>query len=499
MSSFAAYQRLDAQLASAGFLPTTPWWLAQLERFYAHPTARTLIARVGRGGTKSTTAVKFALTELLFGSWPVPPGERHFAVFVSVRSDEALQRLRQAKAMLDALRLAARQAGDQLELEDLPLGVKTLPATIGAVSGYRAICDVADEAAKWRSADSSANPAREVLASLKAMRVTRPGSRRLVVSSPFGTLDEHHRLVELGNTAEQLVAIAPSWVANPSISEEQTRREEPDERVWLREYAAIPQAEASAAWPSEIVERAFRAMPDGLTPAVAFGVDDPSSGRRDAWVSIVARIWFQKPQPRVLSTKRYTGVRNRDGDPIYVDEPILDAKGREQPNPAYRGPAAPLLVVERVEATEGAFWRGLPAGELVRRRAEMYRAHGVDYVLGDQREAYLLESSYAANGIRYVSLPWTAESKVRAVERLRRWLADETLILPANDRLKRELLGFQERVLPSGHITFEGRSTDDHVAVLITAALADCEGLIPASPLQKRSYSVRIEDLPDMS
>jgi hypothetical protein len=128
--------------------------------------------------------------------------------------------------------------------------------------------------------------------------------------------------------------------------------------VWLREYAAIPQAEASAAWPVEVVERAFRALPEGLTPAIPFGVDDPSSGRRDAWVSMVARVHFQPPgEPAMLAERQYTGQRDRRGEPIDAWHPILDADGREQPNPAYKGPRPPLLVVEHVVANEGAFWR----------------------------------------------------------------------------------------------------------------------------------------------
>ena len=58
MSSFAHYLEVDERLTRLGYLPTTPWWLGELERFYAHPTARTLVARVGRAGIKSTTAAR---------------------------------------------------------------------------------------------------------------------------------------------------------------------------------------------------------------------------------------------------------------------------------------------------------------------------------------------------------------------------------------------------------------------------------------------------------
>ena len=61
------------------------------------------------------------------------------------------------------------------------------------------------------------------------------------------------------------------------------------------------------------------------------------------------------------------------------------------------------------------------AREVVKRRAAMYRQRGVGTVFGDQRESYLLESAYRSEGIHYVPLVWTSESKPRAVERLRRF------------------------------------------------------------------------------
>jgi len=483
-ATFADLRHVDAELARAGHHPLTPFWQPELERFYAHETARTFVGRVGRGGAKSHTSAKVALSETLFGSWSIPPGERHYWAFVSKSKDEAAQRLLLLQSFLRALGIGFDTAGDEIALRDEPRGFRVLACQVGAVSGFRCYGYSADELAKWQA--EGVNPAKEVCASLNAMCVTHPGARKLLISSPFGVLDYHYQRFEAGEGADQLVAHAPSWVANPAgITEQQTHEAEPDERVWLREYAAIPQAEASAAWPPAKVQAAFRALPiDGVTPAIAFGIEDPSSGRRDAWVSAVARMYFQQPEPEFLTRMvgEWTAVGVR-----HFPELVLDGRGKPIPNPAYTGPRPPLLCVEHIEAIEGAFWQGLPASEMVKQRAKMYRERGVGTVFGDQRESYLLQSAYASEGISYVPLVWTAESKPRAVERLRRWFAEETIVLPANERLKRELLSFQEKITPSGHITFEGRSTDDHVAVLVTCALAELEGLIPASPLQRRS------------
>jgi hypothetical protein len=45
---------------------------------------------------------------------------------------------------------------------------------------------------------------------------------------------------DLGETAHQQVAFAPTWIAHPAITEEETRRIEPDEDRWLREFGAVP-------------------------------------------------------------------------------------------------------------------------------------------------------------------------------------------------------------------------------------------------------------------
>ncbi|HET7542007.1 MAG TPA: hypothetical protein VFK05_19175 [Polyangiaceae bacterium] len=485
--SFEAFQEVDRRLADAAFHESSPFWVRAFERFYTS-RARTLVARVGRGGAKSFHVSKFAVTELVFGQWYVPVGERHWFVVVSLRQDEGLQRVTQIDSMLRALGVSTRRSDNKLELVDAPLGVIVLPCSIGAVSGYRCIGAALDEAAKWRSADSSANPAKEVRASITAMRITHPHSRELIVSSAFGVLDHHHELIERGDAEDQIVEVATSWQANPSITEAETRRIEPDERVWLREYASIPQAEASSAYPPEKVAQAFRPFPteQALTPAVAFGVDDPSSGRRDSWTSAVCRMYYRESLPEFVSEVRYTWVTCKRGLQPYW-EPLLTANGQPVPNPDYRGPAVPLLVVEHIEANEGVFWRGLPASELVRQRAAMYRSRGVGTVFGDQREAYLLQSAYAQHGVRYIPLAWTAENKPRAVERVRRWLAEEIILLPDHHELKRQLLAYQERITPSGAITFDGRTGDDFAALLVTLALAELEGLIPASPLQRRS------------
>ena len=77
-----------------------------------------------------------------------------------------------AWAVLDALGIKHRPIDGGVELVDRPIAFKVYTASIAWVSGFTCIRAIADEAAKWRDADTGANPAREVLASLRPTMAT---------------------------------------------------------------------------------------------------------------------------------------------------------------------------------------------------------------------------------------------------------------------------------------------------------------------------------------
>lgn len=442
-ATFETLLGIDRDLVAAGHHALSPWWREQLQRFYAHPTARTLVARVGRGGAKSRTAVIVSLNEVLYGDWSVPPGEMHFWAFVSASRDEAAQRLTLIRRCLLDLEIPHDPVGEEIRLKEMPRGWRVFACQIGAVSGFRAFGRTGDELAKWRAADRFANPAEEVVTSLDAMCVTHPGSRSLLFSSPMGHTDYHAKRFKDGDTAHQLVCHAPTWIANPSVTEEHTHQLCPDPRMHAREYGAIPQAGSLTVFEPDAIEEAFKEPGAVPRPVERFGVIDASSGKKDAWTYGIAS-W-------------------------------CDVGGVQK------------LVFEKVEAFEGNFFKQLDGEAVVQAVADCMKSKGARDVHADQRESLMLRSAFLRNGLRFYEHPWTPPSKERAVSIVRRWLAEKRLILPMHEKLRDELMDFEERIAPSGGFTFGARGSghDDFVALLITAAIADSERLLKGSPGRK--------------
>lgn len=496
-ATFGSLQSLDSALAAKGHHPLTPWWSDVLERFYGHPTARSLVARVGRGGAKSHTSVKVSLNEILAGDWRVPPGERHLWAYVSVSKEEAAQRLLLIESFLRSLGVPFERSGDQIHLANLPLGWKVAACQISAVSGFRCVGSSMDELAKV--AAEGANPAPEVAASINAMAITHPKSRHLLISSPLGNLDYHFERFELGDTAEQLTAYAPSWVANPGgITEEQTRKQEPIDRVWRREYLAEPQASASSAFDPDTVAAAFRPWTPGTYHAPVC-IIDASSGGGDAFAYGI--VGFNTPAPpedvpRHLTVKKPVTVNTRDietgrervflSETEFYEEQARDTHGNPVENPEWIKRCVPELVFWKVDAFEGRFKGTISASTIVDTIAKECRNAGVSLVIGDQRESFTMASEFMRHGLQFRDIEWGNRNKIDAVRRIREHLGRGTLVLPPErEKMRRELLSYAERISATGTITYSGKGTghDDEAALVVTAAMAELERLIPGSPL----------------
>ncbi len=237
---------VDALLVAAGFPPISPWWWAELERFYLSGKMQ-FVLRVGRRGGKSSTLCRVAVVEALYGEHVVAPGDEGVFAIISTKLGEARKRLITVEEILRVLKVAVAPLGSNrngiriTSKAGKPIAFEIFAGTVAGVSGFTAIGALCDEVAKWRDEDTGSNPATEVLRSLRpTLATTMTTAHLFLVSSPFSTLDAHYEAMKEGDTARQLVAEASTWITNPTITEDDTRVLEPDEATRLREYGAIP-------------------------------------------------------------------------------------------------------------------------------------------------------------------------------------------------------------------------------------------------------------------
>lgn len=459
---------LDSLLVRHGFPPLSDFWRETFRAFLCDRLSwRQLVARVGRQGGKSTSTCRLAVVVALYGDFTITPGTVGTVVLVSQNRDQSAERLRTIARILTILGVKHAKKKDVIELADRPIQFHVYSATIAGVSGMSCIFACCDELSKWRDLDSGTNPAGEVLASLRPAMVTHASALMVLISSPLSTNDAHHEAFDRGTDDFQLCVQAPTWIANPSVTEERTHQLEPDPRVWAREYAAIPQSAALAAFDPEAVERAFRhgTHPD-LTPARRILVIDPSSGRKDAFTWAIVGWDVQAPPKSDADLARIYG------------------HAIERPAAQNRPKIPSVLRVDVIDGVEGSFWDTTDADRIVDRFAALAKAHGANTVASDQREELMLRSAVQRRGLRFHPITWSNTSKVPAVESIRRWLANDQLALPAHEKLRRELHAFEERVTASGAFTFGARGSghDDYVSLLVTAAMADAAGLLASSP-----------------
>jgi len=501
-----SFRSMDRTLTGFGIPPCTRWWDPTLERFLDDARLQTLAAEVGRAGAKSHTLTKCGAHQVLFGDWRVPPRERHYFAFVSENKSEASQRLRLLETILRTLEVPFTRAGDEIALDEKPLGFRVFACQIGAVSGFRCIGFAADEVAKWDSA--GANPAAEIIASLRAMTITHPNAREFIVSSPVGKAGFHFELCRSKDPAVHAVN-APSWIANPdAITEAETRRRERDPRIWAREYAAIPQDAALSAFDYDDVERAFRHVQ--ITRRERFGrafvVTDWSGGKRDATTWGLAQWWYP-----AIPFEAYTHQVLFDGNAPYWQERdstpkqklIAIHEGYPPLRADFKGETKPFLFFREIDGVEGRYWGEIDSDELVGRVADLGIQWGATDVFGDQFGSVFLVSGINRRRLNFIELAWNATNKTFGVEHLRALFRERRIVFPpAHAKLRAELHSFEEKISASGGLTFQGRGSthDDYAILAIQAAVADLEGHLDGSPTRRstggrrfRSYD---EDVP---
>lgn len=418
----AFFDAQDRALVAAGFPATSPWWRKEIERFF-RSGCRRWVLRVGRRGGKSSTLCRVAVAWALFCAWTVPPGDIAVIPFLSTDRDEASGRLRTIRDVLTALGVKFDERGEEIELRDIRLVFKVVTASIKGVVGFTAIAIFADEMARWEARDSAANPAPQTMGSLRPTMATQPLAFEVCSSSPWGSDDYHAELFDAGDTAHQVASYAPTWGANPTISKEQTRALEPDERIWAREYLAEPGVTITAAIDPTDIANAFGRPPSGT--------------RADGFVSIDASSL-------------------RADDFAYIAGNTTDAGE---------------LVVVDVDGWGGKQLQTTPLTTMVETIARTAKSSGTATVYGDQREEAALTALFRQHDVTLKTYAWSLPSKDAACQWLRRMFREGRICLPHHPKLRRELTAMKARLLPSGVTRYETNGLD-YASALITTAHA---------------------------
>jgi hypothetical protein len=420
---------LDDLLVSRGFHRTPEWWRTHISRFVhalaggnarkAGKLVRRWVIRAGRRSGKSSTLARLAIAWWKWGEWSVPAGDIGVIAFVSVSKDEASARLRTIAAILSAMGEPYVERGDEIETTGARRALfKVYAASAKFGVGFTGLAIVGDEVSRWESRETAANPAAEVIGSMAPSLATQPYGWLVLSSAPWSTDDYHAERFDAGNTDDQIVSFGPTWVCNPTISEAQTHALEPDPRTWQREYAAEPGHTLSAALDDADVQACFRTAPRDI--ANGFVTIDASSLRNDAFT------WLG-------------GGSTSQG----------------------------LLVVTAAGGWEDSELRRVSMHDVVAAISREAQARGTSAVFGDQREEAALRALFAEQSIALRSYAWSEPSKDTAMQLLRRLMRERLLVLPAHDRLRRELRTMKARLLPSGRTRYETNGLD-YASALIT-------------------------------
>jgi hypothetical protein len=214
---------LNEKCAAMGMHRASPWWLQEIEAFYLSGK-RWMLARCGRGSGKSTTLVRVAAAEALFGERVVPPGQNWIWPFVSINTTDASRRIPEIIAILNCLgheyklhRAVGKQSIDMLDRNGQQVSFLSIACNIGALSGPTAIGGIVDEEAKLLDKSTNANPASEIIASM--IQTFRGHDVRAIrCSSAWTENGSHFETIKAGDTSQNYIARLGASFVEPTVS-----------------------------------------------------------------------------------------------------------------------------------------------------------------------------------------------------------------------------------------------------------------------------------------
>lgn len=454
----ARLDALEQELLAAG-LPEPPgtWWRDEIRRFYRSGKRRWVVRKGRRVFASTAIAPRLAVAELLFGEHQHIPGTPPLVyAFVSIKREEAGDRLAGVTAVLDAIGIKYGKAGQTIQLTDFPAVIKVVTASQRTSVGQTVAFCWCDEVSRWMDNKLGANPAEDIVAAIAPSLTTLPDARMILVSSPLTTADFHAREFDAAKEGDALRhwAFGETWVINPTLTEEDTHREEPNLRKWLREYAAQPQDGIEEDWFGAAVDAAISDEPpwgvrNGMQPI--FTIDPAFAHDYFGW-SVVTTEPLETEEgepPRRLTIVHASGARAPDGEPRKMLEWFRDR------------------VVKPYMHEAG-------------------NDNGTAYVHTDQAEFYSLREVARSVGLTLLLVPWTGGSGENS--KLTRFRAVRTAMLGGDVRIQRrpelvrQFRSVSGVLLPSGNERIEYARTGQGHCDELSAVVQGISLALESSP-----------------
>lgn len=468
-----AFWAQERALVAAGLEPLPEWWHREIDRFYRTGKLRWVIRKGRRVFASTCVAPRLAVAEMLFGEHPHVPGTPALVyAFLSVLRDEAAERLAGIGAVLDVLSVKHEIAGKTVRVVGRPAVFKVITASFRATVGGTVAFAWCDEVSSWNDDKTSRNPAEQVIGTLAPALATLPEARLFLVSSPLTTEDFHAKQFSLGETEHQCVSFGTTWeITRGSVrplTEEDTRKKEPNLRAWTRAYAAQPVDGIEEDWFGIAVDRALVPLePDsGTRPGMApiFTIDPAFAHDYFGW-SVVTSEPDSDDKMKRLTIVQDSGAMKPEGEPRKMLEWLRDRV---------------LLPNMRAAGNDNA----------------------TPCVHTDQAEFYSLRDIARHVGITLLLVPWTGGSG--ETSKLTRFRAVRTAMLGGEVRianrpeLVRQFRSVAGVLLPSGNERIEFARTGQGHCDELSAVVQGISIALERPPVAARPIApVRTRDNPD--
>lgn len=254
----------------------------------------------GRRGGKSRVLALIAvfLATMQDVTPHLAPGERATIAVIAADRKQARSIFRFAMGLLTETPMLAdlveESTADAITLRNR-VTIEIATASFRVTRGYTFLAVLADEVAFWRSEETSANPAEEILAAIRPGLATIPGAVLLLASSPYakrGPLYQASRDHYGRDDADVLVWRGTTKEMNPLIPQRVIDAAyEADPQSAAAEYGALFRNDISGFVPREVVDSVTppdrrELLPMAGTSYTAFV--DPSGGSSDSMTLAIA-------------------------------------------------------------------------------------------------------------------------------------------------------------------------------------------------------------------